>query len=437
MAAFDIVAVPSTPAYSTFGDLQLGRSSQEIVCRLIRLWTTKNIKKDGEFMGLVMLLLDEKSSVIQAFIPASIANTDSTPLREGAIVHIRNFEVANRTNMYKTTENPLTIRFLPTTTILEVPDIQLTIEREKFMLRDLQQLQTLTNTNQELPDVVGHIKMVQGPNIEDSTSTQRLVVRFQLDMSKTVNLTLWDDAAATFRAHLASDDKRSSIMVVTSVNPKIFGGNLFLNSTSATRFYFDPTIPAIHTLQNILGIVSSTDYPTTDTSSGLSKKERVTIPELQAYIAATNEGSQDADFLCKATVLGVLPNNGWSYISCSSCSRKLDKKGTGLRCNHCALSTVTGIVRYRVELAVNDGHGEAAFVVFDNEMTKLTNKTAATVTLEAVPQNVTPKQANAKMARHEYLPKKTPANCGSTTTSGETSTSTNTEASNTRKRRRE
>ncbi|CAN8315422.1 unnamed protein product [Cochlearia groenlandica] len=56
MVAFDIVAVPSTPAYSTFDDLRLGRSSHEVVCRLICFWAAKNIKKDGEFMGLVMLL---------------------------------------------------------------------------------------------------------------------------------------------------------------------------------------------------------------------------------------------------------------------------------------------------------------------------------------------------------------------------------------------
>ncbi|VVB17236.1 unnamed protein product [Arabis nemorensis] len=39
---------------------------------------------------------------------------------------------------------------------------------------------------------------------------------------------------------------------------------------------------------------------------------------------------------------------------------------------------------YRVELAVTDGDHPATFVVFDKEMTKVTTKTAATLTLEAV-----------------------------------------------------
>ncbi|CAN7034394.1 unnamed protein product [Brassica oleracea var. botrytis] len=34
-------------------------------------------------------------------------------------------------------------------------------------------------------------------------------------------------------------------MVVTTVNPKLFGGNMYLNSTPATKFYFDPALQAI------------------------------------------------------------------------------------------------------------------------------------------------------------------------------------------------
>ncbi|CAN8268594.1 unnamed protein product [Cochlearia groenlandica] len=94
-------------------------------------------------------------------------------------------------------ENSFTIRFLPTTIIAEISDIQVTIEREKFMLRNLDHLQTLANTNLELPD----------------NYMTRATTRFI--RSKIVTLSLWDDAATTFGTHLASDDKRSSVMVVT------------------------------------------------------------------------------------------------------------------------------------------------------------------------------------------------------------------------------
>ncbi|CAF1763441.1 BnaCnng21520D [Brassica napus] len=42
-----------------------------------------------------------------------------------------------------------------------------------------------------------------------------------------------------------SDDMAYSVIVVTTVNPRKFEGNLFLNSTPATKFYFHTNIAAI------------------------------------------------------------------------------------------------------------------------------------------------------------------------------------------------
>ncbi|KAH0924895.1 hypothetical protein HID58_017151 [Brassica napus] len=47
-------------AHSAFDALRLRRSAQFIVGRLLRFWDSKNIKKQGEFMGITLLLLDEK-----------------------------------------------------------------------------------------------------------------------------------------------------------------------------------------------------------------------------------------------------------------------------------------------------------------------------------------------------------------------------------------
>ncbi|CDY70274.1 BnaCnng67540D, partial [Brassica napus] len=58
----------------TFDSLRLGRSAQSVVGRLIRFWDSRNISKNGEFMGITILLLDELDSVIHGFIPANRAN---------------------------------------------------------------------------------------------------------------------------------------------------------------------------------------------------------------------------------------------------------------------------------------------------------------------------------------------------------------------------
>ncbi|KAF2554619.1 hypothetical protein F2Q68_00013883 [Brassica cretica] len=47
-------------AHSAFDGFHLGRSAQFVVGRLLRFWDSKNTKKQGEFMGIILLLLDEK-----------------------------------------------------------------------------------------------------------------------------------------------------------------------------------------------------------------------------------------------------------------------------------------------------------------------------------------------------------------------------------------
>lgn len=49
--------------------------------------------------------------------------------------------------------------------------------------------------------------------------------------------------------------------------------------------------------------------------------------------------TQEVDFICKARVVEVLEQNGWSFVSCTGCSKKLDKSGSSLHCNCCAIPT--------------------------------------------------------------------------------------------------
>ncbi|WZZ47322.1 hypothetical protein YC2023_043581 [Brassica napus] len=182
----------------------------------------------------------------------------------------------------------------------------------------------------------------------------------QLDLcTVVVYLSLWDEAAATFRGLLSSGNKTQS------VNPKIiesgklaYAGYLYLNSTPASKFYFDRNIPAIeeftsrlqlimswfklkfkclsifvkHTFFLQFGRCSSRGIPCIDTMEGIKKKELVSIGDLNTFISNSSDQltlrdcnkftngnsfesvkTEEADFLCKALVVGVLQQNGWSH----------------------------------------------------------------------------------------------------------------------------
>ncbi|KAF3568987.1 hypothetical protein DY000_02018308 [Brassica cretica] len=87
-------------------------------------------------------------------------------------------------------------------------------------------------------------------------------------------------------------------------------------------------------------------------------------------------------FLCKAQIVSVIQENEWSFVSCMGCHKKMEKRETSLICSRCETPDVTGVVRFRVEHAVDDGKDSATFVVFDKEMTKLTKHETAVLALD-------------------------------------------------------
>uniref|UniRef100_A0A0D3CRU3 DUF223 domain-containing protein n=1 Tax=Brassica oleracea var. oleracea TaxID=109376 RepID=A0A0D3CRU3_BRAOL len=123
-------------------------------------------------------------------------------------------------NMYKITDHPFVIRFIPQTTIDEVIENAHVINVEKFILRKFDPLQGLANTNLELLDVVGQIQSVQVSDLTDAGVTTRVVVHFLIELSNV-------GSPYAIRNTLES------------------AGNLYLNSTPATKFYFDPALQAI------------------------------------------------------------------------------------------------------------------------------------------------------------------------------------------------
>nr|VDC60256.1 unnamed protein product [Brassica rapa] len=93
-------------------------------------------------------------------------------------------------------------------------------------------------------------------------------------------------------------------------------GNLYLNSTPATKFYLDTNILAIEAFTNRLSHV------------------HVSIAGLHTYIAKSNN-----------QLGSVLQQNGGPYVSCTGCSRKLDKSWSALYRNKCVSPKIAGVLR--------------------------------------------------------------------------------------------
>ncbi|WZZ14716.1 hypothetical protein YC2023_107805 [Brassica napus] len=210
--------------------------------------------------------------------------------------------------MYKITENQFVIGFIPSTRIVEVQTDAPVIKFETFMVRCYDHLQVLANTNLELPgvfycssqfssfglaNIVGEIRSVQGSDLKNNAATSKVVLKPYsncfYDRDVTVYLSLRDEAASNFRGFLKAGDKPQSVMLVITVNPKLFGGNMYLNSTQGTRFFFNTNIPEITKFVSSVGATTAQAYTCVDTLQGIKKKELVSIEDLNSFISNSNE----------------------------------------------------------------------------------------------------------------------------------------------------
>ncbi|CAA7024784.1 unnamed protein product [Microthlaspi erraticum] len=141
-----------------------------------------------------------------------------------------------------------------------------------------------------------------------------------------------------------------------------------LNSTSATRLYFDTDIPETQQFLTRLGGVDGSLPAVTTASSSITKCETVTINKMHQFLQGKPHvrGLAHLIFYCIATVTDILGEYGWHYISCTKagCNTKLGKTETSLYCVACKKVNNVGLIRYRFEISVRDKNDEVATFVF-------------------------------------------------------------------------
>ncbi|CAL9234414.1 unnamed protein product [Arabidopsis halleri] len=296
----------------TFDDLEGVFSEEEVLFRLIHFWEARNHTRGNSLIGLELLLIDEKSTTIQAFIPAATSNAEAPKAANGKA-------------------------------------------KDKVFL---------------------HLLMKDG---------------------ETVRIYLWDNIAAKFRTRWNASETKPTVLLLTTVNAKFLGGAVTLSSTSASRLFFDTDIAETTEFNTWL---SEQDPPFGSSSSAITKIETLTLNELHEFIE--NETPQEISFQCVATIVNVLGEYHWNYVSCTYCNTMLEKLDTTMTCTTCKKPNKVGVLRYRFEISVSDeNNGLATFVIFDREGIHFAGRRAPEVFASEYPEGDDPDEC-------ELISKNTP-----------------------------
>ncbi|XP_048614385.1 uncharacterized protein LOC111206266 isoform X1 [Brassica napus] len=362
--------------HTLLANLRAGRCSNTAEVRLLRFWEARNINKGGELMSIEMLLIDETDTLVQGCVPAVHQRKFRERLTEGSVYTLSRFDVTRSNPKFKLTDGPVSIRFNEGTDFEKLAATARTIPTEYFRFRPHEQILELANTSRQLPDVIGEVRAIRSTITDRIPWAQCVILTLRVESDVNVCVSLFDSLAIAFHTKLDGYGREPRIVLITGINPKIVLGKLYLNGTSASRIFFDSETSAgkdrlerrglcfiIYTryfgsLYSILfdafSVSSSYRLPgggadETGSSSKVvhaQKIEPLTVAELNEFVLSGDP--QIIEFLCTAKVTGIQLDDGWCYIGCSLCSKKLIREESSFTCPSCNETNAVAELKYRI-----------------------------------------------------------------------------------------
>ncbi|CAN6972641.1 unnamed protein product [Brassica rapa subsp. trilocularis] len=331
-----------------FKDVKFGPHEGEVRFRLIHFWEARNVLKKI-LLRLEMLLIDE-----EGFIPSARIDTYLPHMKAGGIYRLNNFFGSKNKTLYRVAEPSVTLTFSSTSALSVLDNSPVCFPDDRFRFYGYEEFEAACDLKGDLYDYVGHIKLVNA-NI------------YLLPFSYIVS-------ALDFCEKLKATGGTAKVILVTTLNPKRFGGALTLSSMTSSRVFMDSEVQATREYLNWL--ISNSDVANRVDADVVTKTETVTIGELFSYMKQA-AAKVVAWFEYTATVADVVHGSSWYYIGCGVCHTKATKGPTTLMCKKCGKSTIVGVPQFLANISVYDESDQAFFVLLGDAGQELTGKKAA------------------------------------------------------------
>ncbi|XP_048593461.1 uncharacterized protein LOC125576941 [Brassica napus] len=302
-------------------------------------------------------------------------------MKVGGIYKLNSFYGSNNKTMYRVAEPSVTITFSSSSVLSDLEDSSVCFPEDRFRFHGYEEFDAACDLRGDLYDYVGHIKLVNGQVLNDSlvlddadiASSRRVLLHVQTHDGPVMKLYLWDKVASDFNGKFKASGGAASVILVTTLNPKRFGGVLTLSSMTSSRVFLDSDVQATRdylTWLNLnMAVANKVD------AEVVTKHETVTIGKLFSYMK--QEAVKVAWFECIATVGDVVHGSGWYYIGCGGGHTKATKGPTTLMRKECGKSDIVGVAQYLAKISVYDNDDQACFVLLGDSGQDLTGKRAS------------------------------------------------------------
>ncbi|CAH9085720.1 unnamed protein product [Cuscuta epithymum] len=321
---------------------------------------------------------DQEGDKVHATIRRERLGAFNERIKEGNIYILRNFVVTPNSMKYKTTNCPFNIIFNHKTTLV---DHDVPFPKNMFNFKPFFGLQNANQVNlTELFDIIGSVRSIHFPRPrENNGATQKLVemVLEDPDQQK-IRCTLWADFVDAIRRGVEKTPN-FMLIVVQMVHPRLYKGEVCMtNSYHGSRLIINGKDQEILDFKDRFDLHGDEGYngspivvTTEEEEDGSGDQEFVTIDSLF-------QEKLNGRFWVAGEVIDIETGDGWWYLACRECARKVAPKCGRFEClNPTCKKRHDAVMRYKVKIRIMDKTANAAFILWDTACQELFGKKAA------------------------------------------------------------
>ncbi|CAI9288259.1 unnamed protein product [Lactuca saligna] len=366
------------PNVTLIADLDVLKDDSTIKVKVINLWNLFSFYNNDELFSIELILIDEQGTKIQANVTRKNIYRFKNILKDGLTFYIKCPSFASqRMGGFTLTRQDHKLSFVHETVVTECHDFSGPTFGFEFV--DYQSIISLVHPENIAIDVIGLV-VAFGEMVRDNDDKKkhRLNIQIQDANGLQLSVNLWGDFAYKMQHFLDNNPHNLRIIVILqfaklSIWRDIDEINVFKKSLDGDD---RPD--------------SSTNTLTCIKSNKVSEHDDFMVNFQLKTISEISEPLEKNTFIIVGTIKGILQNENWHYLACTSCNYKAfrppgandqpnaDGVFIGYECHNkdCTKTETTVIPRFMIPLRVQDNTGTVTLTMFERDGKYLLKKSA-------------------------------------------------------------
>ncbi|KAH6793922.1 hypothetical protein C2S52_004399 [Perilla frutescens var. hirtella] len=344
------------PFFTLVKNLERGGTNYAMKLRLIRRYEVSTFGNRENISSLECVFHDLEGNRIHAHIKQPFIKKNQAMLSEGSIYALKDFMLADNNLKFKTSAAEFKIRFITKTKVCEVFDDD--FPNFMFSFKPFNQLIGVETIDEgHLFDIIGRVVSRCSLQTKDLVGRGTKLIDIVLEDFNHVRLscTLWGVYADELVLCLDKESDEATIIILQFCHAKTYKGEVGVSNTfNVTKMLLNPNFPEVEAFKK--GLLQASATRTTDI--GQSSLSRITI---------TNDIKRD-----DSKIIPIA-----EFLELKTCGSKIYGVGDKFTCQKCNLDEVSGQLRFKLTVLVEDDTGHLNLLLWNKECLQLLGKTAS------------------------------------------------------------